>query len=204
MNHYYTNDPDLEHNEHTFAFELGGHELRFTSDNGVFSKHTIDYGSRVLISAVLDQPALAAGSILDLGCGYGPIGISMAAALPERKIVMSDVNERALALAKRNAAANGVDARCTIVESSVYDAISDQFGVIVTNPPVRAGKAIVSAMISGAKEHLLPGGEIFVVLQKKQGAPSAKKLLAATFGNAEVIKKDSGYYILHATAAQEA
>lgn len=204
MNHYYTNDPDLEHNEHTFAFELGGHELRFTSDNGVFSKHTIDYGSRVLIATVLAQPQLATGPILDLGCGYGPIGISLAAALPQRQVTMSDVNKRALALSRRNAAANGVDAQCTVLESSVYDAISAKFGVIVTNPPVRAGKAIVSAMLSGAKEHLLAGGEIFVVLQKKQGAPSAKKLLAATFGNAAVLKKDKGYYILHATAAQEA
>lgn len=203
MSHYYTNDPDLAHDEHSFSFELGGHSLRFTSDNGVFSKHTIDFGSRVLIATALAQPKLTTGAILDLGCGYGPIGISVAKALPERQVTMSDVNERALALAERNAAENGVSEQVHIVESSVYDQIEGKFGVILTNPPVRAGKSIVSAMLSGAREHLLPGGEIFVVLQKKQGAPSAKKLLASTFGSAEVLKKDGGYYILHAVMEED-
>ncbi|WP_127850111.1 class I SAM-dependent methyltransferase [Lacticaseibacillus hulanensis] len=197
MNHYYTNDPDLEHNEHTFDFELGGHNLRFTTDNGVFSKHTIDYGSRVLIETVLDQPHLPAGDLLDVGCGYGPIGITLAKALG-RNVVMSDVNKRAMALAERNAEANGVQAQTKIVESSAYDNIDGQFGFIVTNPPVRAGKSVVSAIISGAFAHLVDGGEVFVVLQKKQGAPSAKKLLDQTFGNVDVLRKDAGYYILHA------
>lgn len=203
MSHYYTNDPDLAHDEHSFSFELGGHSLRFTSDNGVFSKHTIDFGSRVLIATALAQAELAVGPILDLGCGYGPIGISIAKALPDRQVTMSDVNERAMALAQRNAAENGVAEQVTIIESSVYEQIDGRFGVILTNPPVRAGKSIVTAMLSGAKEHLLPGGEIFVVLQKKQGAPSAKKLLASTFGNAEVLKKDGGYYILHAVMEED-
>lgn len=197
MNHYYTNDPDLEHNEHTFDFELGGQNLRFTTDNGVFSKHTIDYGSRVLIETVLDQPRLPAGDLLDVGCGYGPIGITLAKALG-RNVVMSDVNKRAMALAERNAEANGVQAQTKIVESSAYDNIDGQFGFIVTNPPVRAGKSVVSAIVSGAFDHLVDGGEVFVVLQKKQGAPSAKKLLDQTFGNVDVLRKDAGYYILHA------
>lgn len=197
MNHYYTNDPDLEHNEHTFNFELGGRNLRFTTDNGVFSKHTIDFGSRVLIDTVLAQPELPEGDILDVGCGYGPIGIALASAL-QRNVTMSDVNERAMALAKRNAEANGVAERTTIIESSAYDNVTGQFGFIVTNPPVRAGKSVVSAIISGAFDHLVDDGEVFVVLQKKQGAPSAKKLLDQTFGNADVLKKDAGYYILHA------
>ncbi|KRM56154.1 class I SAM-dependent methyltransferase [Lacticaseibacillus sharpeae] len=197
MNHYYTNDPDLEHNEHSFNFDLGGHSLHFTTDNGVFSKHTIDFGSRVLIETVLNQENLPAGDILDVGCGYGPIGIALAKTLG-RNVTMSDVNERAMALAKRNAEANGVTAQTTIIESSAYANITGEFGFIVTNPPVRAGKAVVSAIISGAFDHLVAGGEVFVVLQKKQGAPSAKKLLDATFGNADVLKKDAGYYILHA------
>lgn len=197
MNHYYTNDPDLEHNEHSFNFDLGGHSLHFTTDNGVFSKHTIDFGSRVLIETVLNQANLPAGDILDVGCGYGPIGIALAKTLG-RNVTMSDVNERAMALAKRNAEANGVTAQTTIIESSAYANITGEFGFIVTNPPVRAGKAVVSAIISGAFDHLVAGGEVFVVLQKKQGAPSAKKLLDATFGNTDVLKKDAGYYILHA------
>ncbi len=198
MNHYYTNDPDLEHNEQTFTFELGGHQLRFTTDNGVFSKHTIDYGSRVLIDTVLAQPTLMAGDVLDVGCGYGPIGLALAAALPERHVTMSDVNKRAMGLAERNAVTNNLSDRVTIVASAAYDAIDAQYSVIVTNPPVRAGKSVVTAIVGGAFDHLVDGGEVFVVLQKKQGAPSAKKLLAEKFGNAEVLKKDAGYYILHA------
>lgn len=141
MNHYYTNDPDLEHNEHSFNFDLGGHSLHFTTDNGVFSKHTIDFGSRVLIETVLNQENLPAGDILDVGCGYGPIGIALAKTLG-RNVTMSDVNERAMALAKRNAEANGVTAQTTIIESSAYANITGEFGFIVTNPPYVRGRRL--------------------------------------------------------------
>lgn len=197
MNHYYTNDPTLAHDEHQFNFDLAGATLQFTADNGVFSKRTIDYGSRVLIETV--ATAAPTGDILDVGCGYGPIGLALAKRWPERQVTMSDVNERALGLAKRNAAANGIS-NVTILESAAYTAISDKFGVVVTNPPVRAGKAVVTEIIAGAKAHLLPGGQLFVVLQKKQGAPSALRLMQATYSEAKVIKKDRGYYILWAQA----
>lgn len=198
MEHYYTNNPDLAHDEVSFTFPLAGHDVRLTTDSGVFSRHTVDYGSRVLIDTVAQRTDLAAGDVADIGCGYGPIGIALALHLPERHVVMCDVNERALALAQRNAAANGVEDRTDIIESSAFDAISrTDFGVVVTNPPVRAGKDVVNAILTGAYAHLRKGGEIFVVLQKKQGAPSAKKLLQATFGNCDVPRKDKGYYILH-------
>ena len=197
MQHYYTNDPDLAHDEHSFDFELGGHVLHLTTDNGVFSKHTVDFGSRVLIASVL-AASLPEGPILDVGTGYGPIGLALAKHFPERQITMSDVNERALALTKKNAADNGI-ANVTILESSMYDQIDGQFGVIVTNPPIRAGKAIVSGILAGAAEHLLPGGQLYAVIQKKQGAPSALKLMKATYKTAEVIKKEHGYYILKAS-----
>ncbi|WP_203623783.1 MULTISPECIES: class I SAM-dependent methyltransferase [unclassified Lacticaseibacillus] len=197
MSHYYTNDPDLPHDEQTFSYDLAGNRLEFTSDNGVFSKRTIDFGSRTLIETVVDQ-VLPDGPLLDVGCGYGPIGLALAKHYPNRQVTMSDVNERALALAKRNAEANKI-ANVTIVESSVYDHITGQFGVIVTNPPIRAGKAIVSAILAGAHEHLVPGGQLYCVIQKKQGAPSALKLMQATFASAEKVKMAHGYYILRAT-----
>lgn len=197
MQHYYTNDPDLAHDERTFDFELGGHRLRFTTDNGVFSKHTVDFGSRVLIATVLAE-TLPDGPILDVGAGYGPIGLALAKHFPNRQVTMSDVNERALALAKQNAADNGIT-NVSIIESSMYDGIDDKFAVVVTNPPIRAGKAIVSGILSGAAAHLLPGGQLYAVIQKKQGAPSALKLMKATYANAEVIKKEHGYYILKAS-----
>ncbi|MFD1486183.1 class I SAM-dependent methyltransferase [Lacticaseibacillus baoqingensis] len=196
MNQYFTNDPDLAHDEHSFDFDLAGNALHFTADNGVFSKHTIDYGSRVLIAVVAQaQPS---GTLLDVGCGYGPIGLALAKADPSLQVTMSDVNQRALALAQRNAKANGIQ-NVTIIESAAYAAITGHFDTIVTNPPVRAGKAVVSEILAGAWAHLNDGGQLYAVLQKKQGAPSAKKLLQETFGNAAVVKKDKGYYILQAT-----
>lgn len=194
MNHYYTNDPDLEHDEHQFDFELAGNRLRFTTDSGVFSKHTIDYGSRVLIETVIASD-LPAGALLDVGTGYGPIGLSLAKHFGDRKITMTDVNQRALGLATRNADANDVK-NVTILESDRYSAVTGDFGVIVTNPPVRAGKTIVTDIIAGADAHLSEGGQLFVVLQKKQGAPSALKLMREVYSEADVIKKDRGYYIL--------
>lgn len=191
---YYSKNPDVESNPLTWNFSLLGNNLVFTSDNGVFSKHTVDYGSRVLIDYV-DYDRIPAGKILDMGTGYGPIGIAIAKAFPKRQVDMVDVNEVALALAKKNAVANQVD-NVKIFESNIYDAVSDSYAAIITNPPVRAGKQVVEQMISGARDHLVLDGTLTVVLQKKQGAPSAKKLMTQVFGNCQILKRDKGYYIL--------
>lgn len=201
-NHYYTPNPETVHHEATWNFQLLGHELRFTTDNGVFSKRTVDYGSRVLLSTV-DLDHVPSGKVLDLGCGYGPIGLAVAAAYPERQLDLVDVNERALALAKRNAVQNQLT-NTHIFTSDRYEAVTERYAAILTNPPVRAGKQIVDDMITGAQDHLIVGGALTVVLQKKQGAPSAKKLMAGTFGNCEVIKKDKGYYILRSVLTESA
>ncbi|MDO1604444.1 class I SAM-dependent methyltransferase [Lactobacillus sp. YT155] len=193
---YFETNPNSEHNIKEWKFTLLDNELKFQSDNGVFSKNTVDFGSRVLISA-FDESVIPEGEILDLGCGYGPIGLSIAKKFPDRQITMSDVNERALELAKTNAELNDIE-NVEIIESSVYDKISKKFAAILTNPPIRAGKEIVSAMVSDASKHLIDGGSIWVVIQKKQGAPSVKKLMQETFNNVEVVKKDKGYYILKA------
>lgn len=191
---YYSKNPDVESNPLTWNFSLLGNNLVFTSDNGVFSKHTVDYGSRVLIDYV-DYDRIPAGKILDMGTGYGPIGIAIAKAFPKRQVDMVDVNEVALALAKKNAVANQVD-NVKIFESNIYDAVSDSYAAIITNPPVRAGKQVVEQMISGARDHLVLDGTLTVVLQKKQGALSAKKLMTQVFGNCQILKRDKGYYIL--------
>ncbi|GKQ42162.1 methyltransferase [Companilactobacillus sp. RD055328] len=193
---YFESNPNSEHNLQDWKFTLLGNELIFQTDNGVFSKTTVDYGSRVLIDTFNESDA-PEGDILDLGCGYGPIGLSLAKVYSNRQITMSDVNNRALELAQKNAKLNDIN-NVTCLESSVYEKINDKFAAILTNPPIRAGKNIVSEMISKAKTHLISGGSLWVVIQKKQGAPSAKKLMEETFGNAEIIKKDKGYYILKA------
>ncbi|MFS0562410.1 class I SAM-dependent methyltransferase [Terribacillus sp. 179-K 1B1 HS] len=192
--HYYTNQPQSKSAPATWRFTLKGNELVFTSDSGVFSKKEVDFGSRVLID-VFTEPEIE-GDILDLGCGYGPIGISFAKAFADRSIVMSDVNERAVSLAKQNAEANGAS-NTQFYVSDRLTAFSDRkFAAIATNPPIRAGKKVVHQLFEESYQALLPQGELWVVIQKKQGAPSAQEKLNQLFGSCEIVKKDKGYYIL--------
>lgn len=191
---YFTENPTVDHDEHHVNYHLNGINLNLTTDAGVFSKNRVDYGSGVLIEQMLDQD-LPGGNILDVGCGYGPIGLFAAKKWPDRQVDMVDVNERAMDLARRNAAANGAG-NVNIFASDRYQEVSGQYAMIVTNPPIRAGKAIWSSILSEAKEHLTDGGILLVVIQKKQGAPSAKKLMAASLGNCEILTRDKGYYIL--------
>lgn len=158
-----------------------------------FSRDTVDFGSRVLIEAFSDVD-LPKGDILDVGCGYGPIGLSLADAT-KRCVHMVDVNERAMALAKENAALNKIE-NIEVYESSVYDSVSKKdFAAVVSNPPIRAGKKIVHGIIEGAKEHLQSNGTLTIVIQKKQGAPSAKKKMEEVFGQVETVTTSKGYYI---------
>ncbi|QGT61729.1 class I SAM-dependent methyltransferase [Lactobacillus delbrueckii] len=191
---YFTENPTVDHDEHHVNYHLNGINLNLTTDAGVFSKNRVDYGSGVLIEQMLDQE-LPGGNILDVGCGYGPIGLFAAKKWPGRLVDMVDVNERAMDLARRNAAANGAG-NVNIFFSDRYQEVFGQYAMIVTNPPIRAGKAIWSSILSEAKGHLTDGGILLVVIQKKQGAPSAKKLMAASLGNCEILTRDKGYYIL--------
>lgn len=191
---YFTENPTVDHDEHQVNYHLNGINLNLTTDAGVFSKNRVDYGSGVLIEQMMEQD-LPGGNILDVGCGYGPIGLFAAKKWPDRQVDMVDVNERAMDLARRNAAANGAG-NVNIFASDRYQAVTGQYAMIVTNPPIRAGKAIWSSILSEAKDHLTDGGILLVVIQKKQGAPSAKKLMAASLGNCEILTRDKGYYIL--------
>lgn len=194
MKHYYTNNDDLISEPEQFTFHYRGKDLVFTSDHGVFSKKMIDFGSRVLLDTIeLDE---SKKTLLDVGCGYGTFGIALKKAYPYLNVDMVDVNDRAIHLAKQNLEANDLEANVYI--SSVYDNVNGTYDVIVTNPPIRAGKEIVTKILVEAKEHLNVDGEIWVVIQKKQGAPSAKKNLESVFGNVSIEKKDKGYYILKA------
>lgn len=190
MKHYYTNNEELISNPEQFVFHYRDHDLYFTSDNGVFSKKMIDYGSQVLLNAVSFE---AGKTLLDLGCGYGPLGIALAK-VQGVKPTMVDVNNRALDLARKNAEKNGISA--TIFQSNVYEQVEGIFDYIITNPPIRAGKQIVHEMIGESITHLNSGGSLTLVIQKKQGAPSAKAKMEDVFGNATILKRDKGYYIL--------
>ena len=187
---YFAENPDAKHDIHELNVELLGQRLTFLTDAGVFSKKMIDYGSRVLLS-VLDFEA--GERVLDVGCGYGPLGLTLAKAQGVTA-TMVDINQRALDLAQKNAERNQISA--DIFQSNVYEKVNGIFDHIISNPPIRAGKQVVHEVISGSYEHLTEGGDLTLVIQKKQGAPSAKSKMEAVFSNCEIVKKDKGYYIL--------
>ncbi|MFM9281657.1 class I SAM-dependent methyltransferase [Paenibacillus jiagnxiensis] len=194
--HYYSSSPDAAHDRRILQAELRGQSLNFVSDAGVFSKQGIDYGSRVLIEAI-DFPENS--EILDVGCGYGPIGLTAAKLAPAGRVTMIDINERAVELARENAERNRIN-NVTILQSDLFQAVlGKRFDVILTNPPIRAGKETVHSIFNLAFDHLNDGGALWVVIQKKQGAPSAKAKLEDLFPIVEEVTKDKGYRIFKAT-----
>ncbi|WP_226086353.1 class I SAM-dependent methyltransferase [Mesobacillus sp. S13] len=192
--HYYSRKPSTDSNPVKWQSELKGNSFRFKTDSGVFSKKEVDFGSRLLIDTF--ELTRADGLILDVGCGYGPIGLSIARAYPEAMVHMVDVNERAIMLAKENASENKVD-NVKIYESDRLNAVEEEgFNAILTNPPIRAGKKIVHDIFEQSFQRLAEGGELWVVIQKKQGAPSAMEKMKELFGDVEVEAKSKGYFIL--------
>ncbi|OZU87237.1 16S rRNA methyltransferase [Virgibacillus indicus] len=195
--HYFSQKPQSKSSPKKWNYQLRGKVYTFASDVGVFSKDEVDFGSRLLIEQ-FRAPEIA-GDFLDLGCGYGPVGIALADHFQDRMVMMVDVNERALSLAKQNAEHNQVEN----VEIAESDGLSNtgnrKFAAVITNPPIRAGKKVVHRMFEDSRDALMENGELWVVIQKKQGAPSAKEKLKELFGNAEVSARDKGYFILKAT-----
>ena len=187
---YFAENPDAEHDIHELNVQLLGQNMTFLTDAGVFSKKMIDYGSQTLLKC-LDFHKQE--SVLDVGCGYGTLGLTLVKA-KEVKATLVDINQRALDLARQNADRNQVLA--TIFQSNIYQNVEGRFHHIISNPPIRAGKQVVHEVISGSYEHLLADGDLTIVIQKKQGAPSAKAKMEEVFGNCETLKKDKGYYIL--------
>ncbi|GFH39967.1 class I SAM-dependent methyltransferase [Lactococcus insecticola] len=187
---YYAENPDAAHDIHELDVVLLDKNMSFLTDAGVFSKKAIDFGSQVLLSALDFKSGT---SLLDVGCGYGPLGLSLAKAQGINPTLV-DINSRAVELAQKNATKNQVTA--TIFQSNLYEKVTGTFDNIISNPPIRAGKQVVHGVISGAYDHLETDGSLTIVIQKKQGAPSAKTKMTDVFGNCEVVKKDKGYFIL--------
>ena len=189
--HYFSNNPTSAHHERQITAVLLGREMKFLTDAGVFSKDDVDPGSRLLI----ESSSALSGRVLDMGCGWGPVGLSLALANPSSQIVMADINERAAELSERNRRANGVE-NAQILVSDGFASVEGEFDHVFTNPPIRAGKAVIYAMFDESFRRLRAGGSLNIVIRKQQGAPSAKKHLEELFGNAEVIAKSAGYWII--------
>lgn len=192
MTHYFTDNRSLPQNRKKMEFRIWGFRVYLITDNGVFSKEKVDFGSELLLSTL--TPSTMSGKVLDVGCGYGTIGLSIKVANPELDVTMVDVNDRALELTQLGAEVNGVTVNA--FKSHCYENVTGTFQHIITNPPIRAGKDVVYSIFEGAHEHLDTDGALWVVIRKQQGAPSAIKKLEEIFGNCTVINKDKGYFIL--------
>lgn len=194
--HYFSSNPSVQSNRQRWTYILRNREFLFETDNGVFSKREVDFGSKLLIETfVLPENN---GDLLDIGCGYGPVGLALASEFPNRHIDMVDINERAIELAKRNEELNHIH-NVRVFQSDLFDRINGKkYGAILSNPPIRAGKKIVHAIFEESKNHLHQDGELWVVIQKKQGAPSAFEKLESLFSDVCVVAKKKGYYIIKA------
>lgn len=191
---YYTADPTCESRPVSCAFVYRGKSLLFQTDSGVFSRGELDQGSRLLIDALPDL----SGNVLDLGCGWGAIGVSVAKANPGVSITMADVNHRALDLCRENAGSNGVTAE--ILESDGMAQLLDRkFSTIITNPPIRAGKQVIYKMFSDAAGCLEEGGALYLVIRKQQGAESCVKYLKTLYASVEKLTKSGGFWVLKAS-----
>lgn len=190
--HYFTDNHNLPENRKDHSFRFSGHLLTFTTDNGVFSKTEIDEGTKILLDAAVQEGIH--GSVLDLGCGYGVVGIALKTVFPDISVTAVDVNPRAAELTEINCSRNGVEA--DVFVSDGFAAVTQSFDAVITNPPIRAGKKVIYQMFEDAFDHLHRNGVLFAVIRRKQGAESAFRKFEEIFGNCEVISRKKGYWVL--------
>lgn len=198
--HYYTGRPNSERKEARFDAVLRGVRVTLLSDAGVFSKGKVDKGTKLLVeNASLPDD----GPLLDLGCGYGPIGLVLARLLPQAEVFMVDINERAVELARRAAKLNGVE-NVRIVHGDGFEALPSnlRFRAILTNPPYRAGNAVVFKMIEESARRLEIGGTFSCVGRTKQGAKTVRGRIEQYFGNVTEPALGGGYRVMEARRLQ--
>ncbi len=191
MSHYFLHDEALKNNEYDVNFSFNGHEFHLVSNNGVFSKKRIDEGSFILINSLLSQSVN--GKILDLGCGYGPVGITLKYFFQNIELVMSDVNSSCVELALKNSQMNNVNAQ--VILSDGFNNLENSFDWIVFNPPIRIGKEKLFNIYEDACKHLNQNGKFVIVIRKDKGALSHAKYLETLFKSVELVERKSGYYV---------
>ena len=200
MSHYFQDDPNLASNLKKISFEVNGLTMNLLTDNGVFSKNKVDEGSLAFLKVIL--PLNLGNNILDLGCGYGTIGLTLAVAKIDARVTLADINTRALTLCKKNADAYNLSQRVTILQSDIYTKIEGKYDSIVINPPIRAGKSVTYKMYEEAKQYLIDGGSLLIVIRKAQGAESAAKYIESIFGNVKLLDRHKGYHIYQAVKSK--
>lgn len=198
MGHYFTNNENLKSNLRSIEYAVKNTSFVFYTDNGVFSKSNVDYGTDLLINTYLSY-GKKTGIVLDVGCGYGVIGITVNK-INNQVVEQIDINKRALHLTEMNNKRNKTENK--IYESNIYEQVTKKYDVIITNPPIRAGKKIYMTMLREAYKYLLPNGELWFVARKDQGAKTIEKELRKNY-NINLIEKQRGYYIYKANCVDK-
>ena len=199
MEHYFTNNTNLKSELKKIVYKINDREFTFFSDNGVFSKERIDFGSNLLIETIINNTNKDNLECLDVGCGYGLIGIVLSKIL-NYKFDMVDVNKRAVHLANMNISENKLKDRVKAFESNIYDNVPSSYSLIVTNPPIRAGKTVVYQILDEAINHLNDDGELWLVIRKEQGAKSTIEHLKDRY-SVNIMERKRGFYIIMAKKA---
>jgi len=192
--HYFTQKPTVETRPEVFTAVLKGREYLFRTDAGVFSKKEVDRGTQILINKLNCR---LGETVLDLGCGYGPIGMVAAVLVgQEGHVYMVDVNERAVELARANLKLNEIYNATVLVSDGLEALPGKTFDWVVSNPPIRTGKKVVYPLLKSGYDALRPGGCLLVVIRTKQGAKSLEAYLKELAGNCETVERKSGYRVL--------
>ncbi|MBQ8892217.1 MAG: class I SAM-dependent methyltransferase [Bacilli bacterium] len=189
--HYFLNDDNLKSDIKEFKIKIDNYEFKFKTDNGVFSKGELDFGTELLIKTVLKEKIK--GNILDLGCGYGAIGIVLNKIL-KVNVNMIDVNKRAIHLTKMNIKENDCSSVLAFL-SDGYSNVDKKYDYIVSNPPIRIGKSNLYKLISDSKNYLNDCGKIYLVIRREQGAKTFIKDFSSEY-KIDILEKKKGFYII--------